>query len=65
MKYLLLLTSALLFAPAAADTLPELGDSSSSTLSPQQERRLGEQIMREIRADKQYLDAELSKKKFP
>ena len=56
MKYLLLLTSALLFAPAAADTLPELGDSSSSTLSPQQERRLGEQIMREIRADKQYLD---------
>jgi predicted Zn-dependent protease len=36
--------------------LPELGDSSSADLTPQQERRLGETVMREIRRDPQYLD---------
>lgn len=56
MKYVLLLTGALLLAPASADPLPELGDPSQSTLSNQQERQLGETIMRQIRADRQYLD---------
>ena len=43
------------FAQTAAQTLPDLG--SDSILTPQMERKLGEQIMREIRAqDPQYLD---------
>jgi predicted Zn-dependent protease len=42
-------------APQSAP-LPELGDASSADLSPQQERRLGESVMREIRRDPQYLD---------
>jgi len=36
--------------------LPDLGDSSQSEMSPLQERRLGENIMREIRADRSYSD---------
>ncbi len=44
-------------APAAlAQGLPDLGDPSQVTLSPDQERRIGEEIMREIRADPAYLD---------
>lgn len=39
-----------------AQSLPELGDVSQSEFSPLQERRLGESIMREIRADRSYLD---------
>ncbi|MBB5018084.1 putative Zn-dependent protease [Chitinivorax tropicus] len=39
-----------------ADGLPDLGDSSQSTLSMQQERSIGESIMREIRASDEYLD---------
>ena len=47
----------LLFAsPAWADELPDLGDVSQSTFSPQQERRAGEEVMLEIRADRTYLD---------
>jgi len=42
--------------PPPGSTLPELGDSSSADLTPQQERRLGEAVMREIRRDPQYLD---------
>ena len=56
MKYVLLLTGALLLAGARAEELPELGDSSQSVLSAQQERQLGESIMRQIRADKQFLN---------
>ncbi len=41
---------------ALADGLPELGEASQTTLSPLQERLLGESIMREIRADPSYLD---------
>jgi predicted Zn-dependent protease len=37
-------------------TLPELGDASSATLSEQQERTIGNAIMREVRADKDYID---------
>ena len=44
-------------APAAlGQGLPDLGDVSQSELSPQTERRLGESIMREIRADRSYSD---------
>lgn len=39
-----------------AQALPELGDVSAATISPAEERRLGENIMREIRADPAYLD---------
>lgn len=42
--------------PAAAEQLPELGDASQTVLSTQQERQLGEQIMRQIRASRQYMD---------
>ncbi|GAB3627473.1 peptidase M48 [Pandoraea terrae] len=40
---------------AFAQSLPSLGQSSASDLSPATERRLGERIMREIRADPDYL----------
>jgi predicted Zn-dependent protease len=44
------------FAQTAAQSLPDLG-SVDSVLSPQMEKRLGEQIMREIRTqDPQYVD---------
>ena len=41
---------------AMADDLPDLGDVSSAVITPAQERRLGESIMRQIRADPAYLD---------
>ena len=41
---------------ATADELPDLGDVSSAVITPAQERRLGESIMRQIRADPAYLD---------
>ncbi|MCC7484483.1 MAG: M48 family metallopeptidase [Burkholderiales bacterium] len=41
---------------ASAQALPELGDVSQATFSPLQERRLGESIMREVRADRAYYD---------
>lgn len=50
-------------APAAitpsltnAQNLPNLGDTDRQELSPQMERRLGEQIMHDIRRDRDYLD---------
>ncbi|MGZ8155670.1 MAG: beta-barrel assembly-enhancing protease [Burkholderiales bacterium] len=39
-----------------AEGLPDLGDSSQSSFSALEERRLGEEIMREVRADRSYLD---------
>ena len=36
--------------------LPDLGDVSQATITPLQERRLGESIMREIRTDRTYYD---------
>lgn len=48
---------ALLFSFSTfADDLPELGDVSQATISPRQERQLGYQIMRQIRADPSFLD---------
>jgi predicted Zn-dependent protease len=41
-------------APAAP--LPDLGDAGASELTLQNERRIGEQVMRDIRRDPQYLD---------
>ncbi|MBI4204985.1 MAG: M48 family metallopeptidase [Betaproteobacteria bacterium] len=54
-RYLLIL---MLFAVprALAESLPDLGDVAQSDFSPLQERRLGEQIMREIRADRSFYD---------
>lgn len=44
-----------------AEGLPDLGDISSATVSPQQEREIGLQSMVDIRADPSYLDdAEIS-----
>jgi beta-barrel assembly-enhancing protease len=44
-------------APAAAQVrLPALGESASDDISPGTERRFGEQIMRQIRADPAYVD---------
>jgi predicted Zn-dependent protease len=45
-------------APALVDaqTLPSLGDTERENLSPLMERKLGEQIMRDIRSDSDYLD---------
>jgi len=58
MKFLacLLAVSLCLAPPLHAQSLPDLGDSSQSVLSLQQERQLGESIMRQIRASKQYLE---------
>lgn len=55
---IMLATSSLL---CRAEGLPDLGDVSQATVSPQQERQIGEQSMYEIRADRSYLDdAEIS-----
>lgn len=56
MKKLTLLVL-LSFAPCAmSDGLPDLGDVSQSVLTPVQERQIGLQSLREIRASRQYLD---------
>ncbi len=39
-----------------AEGLPELGDASQSSFSSLEERRMGEEVMREIRADPSYYD---------
>ena len=43
-------------SPCGAQTLPDLGDISSATLSEQQERTIGNRIMRDVRIDKDYID---------
>jgi beta-barrel assembly-enhancing protease len=54
------LFSALLLASSvlvwSAESLPDLGDVSETAISAQQERRLGESIMQQIRAHRAYLD---------
>ena len=40
----------------AQSALPDLGDASAATLSDQQERTIGNRIMREVRVDKDYID---------
>ncbi len=58
MKYVIRILALLLCALPAAlgQGLPDLGDVSQIELSPQMERRVGENIMREIRADSTYSD---------
>ena len=56
MKYILLALLCLLPALSLGDGLPDLGDISQESISPQQERQIGEQSMLQIRADKSYLD---------
>jgi beta-barrel assembly-enhancing protease len=52
-----LLALALLAARAPAQSLPELGDTSGALLSPQMERKIGEQAMRDIRLhDPNFID---------
>lgn len=52
----LFLALALAAAPGArAQTLPDLGESAQTELTPQQERRIGDAIMREIRRDPDYV----------
>ena len=43
-------------APARASVLPSLGEAASSGLNAAEERRLGDEVMRQIRADPDYLD---------
>ncbi|WP_061172898.1 M48 family metalloprotease [Caballeronia pedi] len=43
-------------APLASMQLPDLGDGSGGSLTPQAERKIGERMMREVRADPDYLD---------
>jgi predicted Zn-dependent protease len=51
MKFHHLLLGLLLLTPAAlAEGLPDLGDYAQTVLPPQEERRIGEEIMRDIRA---------------
>jgi predicted Zn-dependent protease len=50
------LTSSLAPAALAAESLPDLGEASQSVFSAQTERKVGEAIMRDIRADHAYLD---------
>jgi len=56
MRFSILLLAAMLLGTAQADTLPNLGDPAQVVLSAQQEKQLGEAIMREIRASSFYLD---------
>lgn len=53
---LLIAVFCLAFPRAIAQGLPDLGDVSSVTLSPQMERKIGESFMREARRDPDYLD---------
>jgi predicted Zn-dependent protease len=54
-RYLFLLLLAL--APRVlAEGLPDLGDASQASFSALEERRLGEEIMREVRGDRHYYD---------
>lgn len=56
-----LLAVALAVPLTGASDLPDLGDVSRSVLSSVQERRLGEEVMREVRRDRAFLDeAELN-----
>lgn len=48
--------AALLFQPLQADQLPELGDTSATTINSQQEQELGESVMRQLRASGEMLD---------
>jgi predicted Zn-dependent protease len=52
----LALPAAIVPTAGTAQNLPNLGDTDREELSPLMERKLGEQIMRDIRRDRDYLD---------
>ncbi len=54
--YLISALSFLFSANSYTHELPDLGDVSQATITPRQERQIGLQIMRQIRADPSYLD---------
>ncbi len=54
--HLLVGVACLGFPALAASDLPELGEAAQGVFSPQLERKVGEAIMRDIRADRAYLD---------
>ena len=57
MRLLLLFLVVTLFGVrSSAQSLPDLGDSSQAVFSPAIERRLGENIMQQVRADRTYLE---------
>lgn len=58
MKFITLIIILSLLFPVntVAHELPDLGDVSQATITPREERLLGLQIMRQIRADPSYLD---------
>lgn len=61
LHYLIIVLPLLFPAHIFADDLPDLGDVSQATITPHQERQIGLQIMRQIRADPSYLnDAEIA-----
>ncbi|HEY4352310.1 MAG TPA: M48 family metalloprotease [Paraburkholderia sp.] len=47
--------NASLRAPISMQQLPDLGDGSGGSLTPQAERKLGERVMREVRRDPDYI----------
>ena len=55
-RYFLLIIPLLFPAHIFGQELPDLGDVSQASVTPYQERQIGIQIMREIRADSSYLD---------
>ncbi|MDD5404091.1 MAG: M48 family metalloprotease [Sulfuricella sp.] len=57
MKLIYLLLAFGIFLPRVlADGLPDLGDASQAVLSPQEERRIGESVMSDIRGSSELLD---------
>lgn len=57
MPYRYLLVLLLCLVPRAlAEGLPDLGDAAQSSFTALEERRLGEEIMREVRADRSYYE---------
>ncbi len=56
MKKLAVLLLLCLSPCALGDGLPDLGDVSQATITPQQARQIGEQAMMQIRASKEYLN---------
>jgi predicted Zn-dependent protease len=55
-RTLLFLLALALCVQSSAQNLPDLGDVSQAVFSPALERRLGDSIMEQIRADRSYLD---------
>ncbi len=55
-RYLFIIVPLLFPAHIFGQELPDLGDVAQATVTPREERQIGMQIMREIRADSSYLD---------